>query len=149
MDTVTAGLIFGVVILYFGIRGFIQYFKENKNYTTTTATIIRYEQSVDHNSRNHMTTVGYTPIFEYKYNGKIYEEEHRVTSSKYGKGMSIVPASKYNIGDVVKVRVYDDGETVRAVIDDKNNIKMPLNVGIVFTILGVILIGMGIYFKMK
>ena len=148
MDNVTIGqFIFGIVIFYFGIRGLMQYLKENKNYITTTATIVRYEKS--HNYRNHMNTTSYTPIFEYKYNGRVYEEEHRVSSAKYGKGMSIVPASKYNIGDTVQIRVYDDGKTVYAAIDDKNNIKMPLYIGIVFTILGAVLIGMGIYFKMK
>ena len=148
MDNVTIGqFFFGIVIFYFGIRGLMQYLKENKNYITTTATIVRYEKS--HHYHNHMNTTSYTPIFEYKYNGRVYEEEHRVSSAKYGKGMSIVPASKYNIGDTVQIRVYDDGKTVYAAIDDKNNIKMPLYIGIVFTILGAVLIGMGIYFKMK
>lgn len=149
MDNTTIMLVFGAVLLYFGIRGFIQFFKENRNYTTTTATIVRYEEEINYHRNNGMSTIGYTPIFEYKYNGRTYEEEHRVTSSKYGKGMSIVPASKYGIGDTVEIRVYDDGEKIYAVINDKNNIKMPLNIGIVFTIAGVILVALGLYFKLQ
>ena len=142
-------LFVGSFLLYFGIRGLIQYFKESRNYTTTTATIIRYSTDVNHSHNNGAAYTSYTPIFEYKYNGRLYQEEHRVSSAKYGKGMSIVPASKYSIGDTVEVRVYDNGEKVRAVINDKNNIKMPLYVGIMFTIAGVALIALVAYFNMK
>lgn len=141
-------IVFGAVCLYFGIRALKQYFNETKNYTATTGTIIRYDKEISH-KHNHADYVGYTPIFEYKYNGQMYQQEHRVTSSKYSKGMEIVPASKYSVGDTVKVRVYDDGKKVYAVIDDKNNISMPLKAGTAFTISGAVLLALGLYFKFK
>ncbi|MDE5984296.1 MAG: DUF3592 domain-containing protein [Eubacterium sp.] len=139
-------LIFGIFMLGFGIRALVQYFKENRNYTITTAAIVRYERELDHNHHNHVDYVSYTPIFEYTYNGKTYQEEHRVSSAGYGKGLSIVPASKYSIGDIVDVRVYDNGKKVYAVIDDENNIKMPFRMGLILTVAGVVFIAAAVYF---
>ncbi len=149
MDFKNIMLIFGVALLYFGIRALIQYFNESKNYTVTTAVVVDYVKNIDNNNQNRMGYIRYTPVFEYTYNGKTYREEHRVSSSKYSKGMGIVPASKYSIGDTVEVRVYEKGEKVRAVINDENNIKLPLRVGVPFTIAGIVLVAAGIYFRMQ
>lgn len=140
-------LICGIFMLGFGIRMLITYFKENKNYTVTSATIVRFDRELDHNHHSHGNYVSYTPIFEYTYNGKTYQEEHRVSSAKYGKGMRIVPASKYSIGDVVDVRVYDNGKKVYAVIDDENNIKMPFRMGLILTAVGAVFIAVAVYFE--
>lgn len=145
MDYKNIMLIFGFALLYFGIRALIQYFNESKNYTITTAVIA---DCVMHNSNN-KGYISYTPVFEYTYNGKTYREEHRVSSSKYSKGMGIVPASKYSVGDIVEVRVYEKGEKVRAVINDENNIKLPFRVGVPLTIAGIVLVAAGIYFRMQ
>lgn len=113
-------LLFGAGLLYIGVRSLIQYVQENKrSYTLTTATIVSYEEEINRHGSNRGTYIGYTPIFEYTYTGKTYLEEHRVTSSKYGKDMSIVPASKYEIGDTVDVRVYDKNGKIYAVINDE------------------------------
>lgn len=147
MDYKIAVFLFAACALYIGIRALIQYFNENKRpYTLTTAKIVDFARSTNHSPTSHGTYVGYTPIFEYTYNGKTYQEEHRVSSSKYSKGMKIVPASKYKTGDTVEVRVYDNGKKIYAVIDDKNNIKMPLYAGLPLTIVGFILLAVGISF---
>lgn len=39
-------LICGIFMLGFGIRMLITYFKESRNYTVTTATIVRYEREL-------------------------------------------------------------------------------------------------------
>lgn len=145
MDFKNIMLIFGVALLYFGIRGLIQFFNESRNYTITTAVIV---DCVRHSSNNN-GYISYTPVFEYTYNGKTYQEEHRVSSAKYSKGMGVVPASKYNVGDTVEVRVYEKGDKVRAIIHDEGNIKMPLVIGILFTIAGIALSAAGIYLRMR
>lgn len=147
MDYKIAVFVFSAVALYIGIRALIQYYNENKRpYTLTTATIVDFSKNIHRNPNSDGPYVGYTPIFEYTYNGKTYQEEHRVSSSKYSKGMKIVPASKYKTGDTVEVRVYDNGKKIYAVIDDKNNLKMPLYAGLPLTIIGFILLAVGISF---
>lgn len=61
--------------------------------------------------------------------------------------MRIVPASKYSIGDVVDVRVYDNGKKVYAIIDDENNIKMPFRMGLILTAVGAVFIAVAVYFE--
>lgn len=73
--------------------------------------------------------VGYIPIIEYSYRNKTYQAEHRVSSSKYGKNMEIVPNSKYHVGDKVELRVYVD-EPEHALINDRNNILLPFYIGV-------------------
>lgn len=146
MNYKIALIIFGASMLYIGIRALIQYVHETKHsYVTTTATIVESKKSMHHNAHSHAGYIGYTPVFEYTYNGRTYREEHRVTSSKYNKDMDIVPASKYKIGDTVEVRVYDKNGKVYAVINDEKNIKSTLYIGLPLTIIGGIFVAVGIY----
>lgn len=57
--------------------------------------------------------------------------------------MEIVPNSKYHVGDEVEFRVYVD-EPEHALINDRNNILLPLYIGIPLTLLSVVLLGVAV-----
>ncbi|MGF0033241.1 hypothetical protein ACQRBN_09770 [Bariatricus sp. SGI.154] len=63
-------------------------------------------------------------------------KRRKLQSSKYGKGMEIIPASKYREGDMVELRVYID-KPEYAIVNDEKNIKLPLYLGIPLTLLGI------------
>lgn len=86
----------------------------------------------------------YRPMFEYSYNGVVYQSEHRIGSAKYGKGFNIEPNSKYKIGDTVRLRVYLD-KPKHAIADDKWNIRMPILLGTLMCMVGVALMTLSVY----
>ncbi len=53
--------------------------------------------------------------------------------------MEIVPNSKYHVGDIVELRVYVD-QPEYALINDRNNILLPLYIGIPLTLLSAVLL---------
>lgn len=124
----------GICCAYLGIACLISYYRdEKKEYVLVVGEVVRSDQSRSYHKGHH--GIGYIPIIEYTYNGRLYQVQHRVSSSKYGKNMEIVPNSKYHIGDKVELRVYVD-KPEYALINDRNNILLPLYVGIPLTLLG-------------
>lgn len=126
-----------VCCAYLGISFLVRYYKDEKNeYKLITGTVVRSDKNQSYH-KGHINT-GYIPVIEYNYKNKVYQANHRVSSSKYGKNMEIVPNSKYKIGDRVELRVYVDNPEY-ALINDRNNILLPLYVGIPLTLLGTVL----------
>lgn len=130
-------LLFGIFSAFIGLMLLRQYYRDEKRkYDIIYGKIIQNKESETFYKGK--KSIGYIPVIEYRYNGKTYCRNHRVESSKYGKGMKIVPNSKYRIGDEVEIRVYVD-EPEYALINDVNNIRLPLYVGIPLTIIGVLI----------
>ncbi len=131
-------ILFACCLLYIGIMALRNYYQDQKKeYVVTLGKVV--EQKERQHSRKGRSTTGFVPVFEYTYNGKVYRKEHRVESSKYGKGMKIVPASKYKEGDLVELRVYTDNPEY-AIVNDEKNIKLPLYLGVPLTVLGGVLL---------
>lgn len=142
-------ILFGALAIVLGIGCLRNYYTDQKRgYEIIYGRVVQLKRRAGRKAGSKFSTIGYTPVFEYEYRGKIYQKEHRVESSKYGKGMKIEPASKYKEGDIVELRVYVD-EPEYALANDEKNIKMPLYVGIPITLVGMavlviaVLIGMG------
>lgn len=131
-------LIFGAVALYIGLSGVRQHLRNrNREYTLVYGKIIDQQREM-HTSRG-KTFVEFTPIFEYFFNGRTYQGKHIISSSKYGKGLELVPASKYEVGTEVELRVFLDDPS-EAVINTESNVKFPLVMGVIATCVGVALI---------
>lgn len=129
-------LLFGFLLSVFGIMLLRQYYRDEKcPYDIVYGKIVDSQVSKAYYKGKH--SIGYVPVIEYEYNGKTYRRNHRIESSKYGKNMEIIPASKYRIGDEVELRVYID-KPEYALINDKGNIRLPLYVGIPVLLIGVI-----------
>lgn len=137
-------LIFAIICCgYLGIALLINYYKdEKKEYLLVVGQVVRSDKSRSYHKGYH--GIGYIPVIEYTYKDKIYEVNHRVSSSKYGKNMEIVPNSKYHIGDKVELRVYVDNPE-HALINDRNNILLPLYIGIPLTLLSAVLLCVAIF----
>lgn len=140
-------LLFGAVALYIGLSGIRQFLKNrNREYALVYGNIID-QQKETHTSRG-KTFVEFTPIFEYYFNGQTYQGKHIISSSKYSKGLEIVPASKYEVGTEVELRVFLDNPS-EAVINTESNVKFPLVMGAMATVVGVVLVGTAIYLFMS
>lgn len=149
MELKTGLLLFGIGLLYIGFFSLKNYYDDQrKEYAIVCGKVIRMDKKHNYNHSSKMSTTGFVPVFEYTWNGKVYQKEHRIESSKYGKGMEIVPASKYKEGDTVELRVYLDNPEY-AIVNDEKNIKMPLYLGIPVTILGVVCLGAGLMLWVK
>ncbi|XCP84836.1 DUF3592 domain-containing protein [Roseburia hominis] len=123
---------------YLGIASLINYYRdEKKEYILVIGEVVRSDRNKFYHRGYH--GIGYIPVIEYSYNNNVYQVNHRVSSSKYGKNMEIVPNSKYHIGDKVELRVYVD-QPEHALINDRNNILLPLYVGIPLTLLSIVLL---------
>lgn len=128
----------GICCAYLGIALLTSYYKdEKKEYVLVVGKVVRSDKNRFYHKEYH--GVGYIPVIEYCYKNKVYQVNHRVSSSKYGKNMEIVPNSKYHIGDKVELRVYVD-EPEHALINDRKNILLPLYIGIPLTLLSAVLI---------
>ncbi len=133
----------GFCCAYLGIASLIRYWKDEKReYVLVTGKVVDSEESRSYHNGHRST--GYVPVIEYRYNSQVYRINHRVSSSKYGKNMEIVPNSKYHVGDPVELRVYADRPDY-ALINDKNNIRLPLYVGIPMTLLGAALLCVAVW----
>lgn len=132
-------LIFATICCaYLGIALLVNYYKdEKKEYVLVVGQVVRSDRNRSYHKGYH--GIGYIPVIEYSYQNKIYQVHHRVSSSKYGKNMEIVPNSKYHIGDKVELRVYVD-KPEYALINDRHNILLPLYIGIPLTLLSVVLL---------
>ena len=63
--------------------------------------------------------VSYTPIYEYIYLGKSYRGKHRISSSKYGKNMTVESATKYEPGSTIPLLV-DEHEPAFSLVNDRS-----------------------------
>lgn len=125
-----------------GISLLIIYYKDEKReYDLIIGKVVRIDESKFYHKGHH--GIGYAPVIEYYYRNKVYQVNHRISSSKYGKNMEIVPNSKYHIGDEVELRVYVD-KPEYAIVNDKNNIRLPLYVGVPLVLLSAVLLCVGI-----
>lgn len=100
-----------------------------RSLVSVTGRVVEYER------KRSDDTVSFTPIYEYTYAGRTYRGRHRVSSSKYGPGMTIVAASKYEIGGEIPLLV-DENEPGFSMTDDGSkrlNVFGPL----LFLVLGV------------
>lgn len=128
-----------ICCLCLGISSLITYYKDEKReYDLIIGKVVRIDES---NKGHH--SIGYVPVIEYYYRNKVYQVNHRISSSKYGKNMEIVPGSKYHIGDEVELRVYVD-KPEYAIVNDKNNIRLPLYIGVPLVLLSAVLLCVGI-----
>ena len=126
----------GFCCAYLGIALLIRYYKDEKReYVLVIGKVVQSVKSRSYHRGHH--SVGYIPVIEYRYNNKVYQVNHRISSSKYGKNMEIVPNSKYHVGDTVELRVYVD-QPEYALINDRNNILLPLYIGIPLTLLSAV-----------
>ncbi len=128
----------GFCCAYLGIALLISYYRDEKReYALVTGKVVGSEKSRSYRRGYH--GIGYIPVIEYRYNNRVYQVNHRVSSSRYGKNMEIVPNSKYHVGDTVELRVYVD-QPDHALINDRNNILLPLYIGIPLTLLSAVLL---------
>lgn len=113
----------------------ISFIKEKtKRYTLVQGKVIQVIKNIGVSQKG----LTYTPIFEYKYNNKIYKVEHRISSP--------TPDCTYKVNDIVDLRVYED-KPDKAIINSKNNLIAPLILGVSFIILGVVLLIIFFYFS--
>lgn len=137
-------LLFGMALICLGFFSLKNYYDDQrKEYAIVCGRVIRMDKKHNYNYSSKMSTTGFVPVFEYIWNGKVYQKEHRIESSKYGKGMEIVPASKYKEGDSVELRVYLDNPEY-AIVNDEKNIKLPLYFGIPAVGLGLVCLGVSV-----
>lgn len=140
-------LLFCAVALYIGLGGVRQFLKNRKREYALVYGKMIDQQKETHTSRGKIF-VGFTPIFEYYFNGQTYRGKHIISSSKYSKGLEIVPASKYEVGTEVELRVFLDNPS-EAVINTESNVKFSLVMGAMATVVGVVLVGTAIYLFMS
>ena len=90
-------LIFATICCaYLGLAFLVNYYKdEKKEYVLVVGQVVRSDRNQSYHKGYY--GIGYIPVIEYSYQNKIYQVHHRVSSSKYGKNMEIVPNSKYHI----------------------------------------------------
>ena len=130
-------LLLGICLTCLGIFSLKRYHDDQKkDYVIVPGIVVRLDKT--QKCHRGFSSIGFVPVFEYTYRGTVYQKEHRVQSSKYGKGMGLVPASKYRPGDSVELRVYTDHPEY-AIINESKNIKSPLYLGIPLTISGPLL----------
>lgn len=77
-------------------------------------TVVELERSKDAEG-----FVSYTPIYEYRYLGQSYRGKHRVSSSKYGKRMTVESASRYAPGSTIPLLV-DEHEPAFSLVNDRS-----------------------------
>lgn len=83
----------------------------NRSLVSVTGRVVEYER------KRSDDTISFTPVYEYSYAGRTYRGKHRVSSSKYGAGMNVVAASKYEIGGEIPLLV-DENEPGFSITDD-------------------------------
>lgn len=135
-------LIFGAAALYIGLTGVRQHFRDKKReYRLVYGKII--DQQRETRTSRGKSFVSFSPVFQYNFNGQTYQGNHIFSSAKYGKGLELSPASKYEIGTEVELRVFLDDPS-QAVINTEGSVKFPLTAGVAATCIGIVLIGVAI-----
>ena len=124
-------LLMGIIGLYGFISGLRTVLRDRKrSLVPGTAVIVGMEQQKDREG-----FVSFTPVYEYHYAGQSYRGKHRISSSRYGKGMHIETATKYTEGTQVPILI-DENDPSWAVINDRSK-NMGIPVLVMFLILGI------------
>lgn len=142
-------LLSGIVFLAFGLYAIYTYFRnKRKNYTIVPGKVVDFKKYTQKGY------TGFTTVFEYYYNGVTYQCSHNINLAKYcrnskiesnmpkayyTKNISIVPNSKYKIGDSIEVRVYKD-KPENAVINTKSSLILPLIIGGISGLIGIVVL---------
>lgn len=135
--------LFGSVALSIGYKGLKTYlFNRKLDYIIVPGKVVQHEKSTEKSGKQ--TSITYTPIFEYCYNGQTYRARHIISSSRFNTKLEVVPGSKYEIGDEVELRVYVNAPDY-AVINTNASVKFSLYMGAVATLGGVLMLAEGIY----
>ena len=136
-------ILFGVVALSIGYKGLKTYlFNRRLDYVIVHGKVAELEKSIE--KRGKKTSITYTPIFEYYYKGQIRRSKHIISSSRFNRNREIVPGSKYEVGDEVELRVYEDSPDY-AVVNTNANVKFSLYMGAITAIAGLLMLAAGIY----
>ncbi len=113
----------------------LHYKNSTREYQIIEGTIVDFEKrhsSRGTGSRRHRSSSStYVPIFTFEYNGETITNTHSVGSSSYGKN------SKYQIGTIVDVRIYNNNPR-KTSIDDGMADKILLIIGAVFGFMAII-----------
>ena len=102
----------GLMSLYLAVTALRTCLRDRKrSFVSAVGMVVDMERKKDGN------TISFTPVYEYQYAGQTYRGKHRISSSKYGKGMTVVAASKYEIGSEIPLLV-DENEPGYSMTDD-------------------------------
>lgn len=135
--------LFGAVALSIGYKGIKTYqFNRKLDYVIVHGKVVELEKSTQ--KRGKKTSVTYTPIFEYYYNGQTRRARHIISSSRLNKKLEVVPGTKYEVGDEVELRVYIDTPDY-AVVNTNSSVKFSLYMGAVAALAGLLMLAEGIY----
>ncbi|MBQ8603798.1 MAG: DUF3592 domain-containing protein [Oscillospiraceae bacterium] len=136
-------ILFGAVALSIGYKGLKTYlFNRKLDYVIVQGKVVELEKSTQ--KRGKKTSITYTPIFEYYYNGQTRRARHIISSSRFNKKLEVVPSSKYEVGDEVELRVYVNAPDY-AVVNTNSSVKFSLYMGAVATLAGLLMLAEGIY----
>ena len=136
-------ILFGAVALSIGYKGLKTYlFNRKLDYVIVHGKVVEHEKSTE--KRGGKTSITYTPIFEYYYNGQTHRARHIISSSRFNKKLEIVPGSKYEVGDEVELRVYVNAPDY-AVVNTSSSVNFSLYMGVVATLGGLLMLAEGIY----
>ena len=136
-------ILFGAVALSIGYKGLKTYlFNRKLDYVIVPGKVVEHEKSTE--KRGKKTSITYTPIFEYYYNGQTRRARHIISSSRFNKKLEVVPGSKYEVGDEVELRVYVNAPDY-AVVNTNSSVKFSLYLGVVATLGGILMLAEGIY----
>ncbi len=141
-------IVFGTYAIYTYLRNL------RKPYTIVSGKIIDFKEHTSNKGYK-----GFTTSFEYYYQGVTYNAVHNINLAKYcknskiqegipriyyTKNVSIVPNTKYKIGDSIEVRVYEDNPE-NAIINTKVSVILPMVTGIVCAIIGAVVLVISLY----
>jgi len=115
----------GICFLYDYLKNDLQ------KYVIVLGKIVGFHKELDDGGTS------FSPIFEYEYEGTVYQKRHRFSSAKFDRNRSVVPSGKYNIGDEISVRVFTN-RPEDAIINDRSNLNMPLICGLICLFLGLV-----------
>ena len=136
-------ILFGAVALSIGYKGLKTYlFNRKLDYVIVRGKVVEYEKSIK--KRRKGTSIVYTPIFEYYYDGQIRRAKHIISSSKFNKKLEVVPGSKFEVGDEVELRVYVNAPDY-AVVNTNSSVKFSLYMGAIATLAGLLMLAEGVY----
>lgn len=136
-------ILFGAVALSIGYKGLKTYlFNRKLDYVIVQGKVVELEKSTQ--KRGKKTSITYTPIFEYYYNGQTRRARHIISSSRFNKKLEVVPGSKYEVDDEVELRVYVEAPDY-AVVNNNSSVKFSLYLGAVATLAGLLMLAEGIY----
>lgn len=126
-------LILGIGLIIFGICFTVNFFKEHtKEYIIAQGKIADVQKTSSPTPRYY----GYTSVIEYRYNGKTYQTNHRITTAK----------PKYKVNDIVEIRIYKD-KPDKALINSKINLYAPIVIGVPLAVIGIFTVVISICLK--